>query len=194
MAVMVPPWASAMPSRTAARRSPANTVRMNTSSTALVNVGVEGELIAQREGQRQHPLAHGHPGDDAIHQLGGEFAHPAAPARGAEAPALATAGHDHLIAAPLALDVHAAVLEPATAQIGAQFPGDEGGEPVAAALVGSAGQEGLDTALEGAVEDGVLGPMALITRGADQGHEPGPGAAAMPGRSGGGGAEKSRAW
>ena len=90
------------------------------------------------------PLAHGHPGDDAIHQLGGQLAHAATPARGAEAPAFAAEGHDHLIAALLAPDVHAAVFDPATAQVGAEFAGDEGGQPVAAALVGSAGQEGLE--------------------------------------------------
>jgi hypothetical protein len=87
--------------------------------------------------------------------------------------------------------MQAAVFQPATAQVGAEFAGDEGGEPVAAALVG---QEGLEMALKGAVEDGVLGPMALVARGADQGHELGPGAAAMPGRSGGGGPAKSRTW
>ena len=51
--------------------------------------------------------------------------------------------HDHFNSALLALDVHGTVLEPATAQVGAEFAGDEGGEPFAAALVGSAGQEGI---------------------------------------------------
>jgi len=87
------------------------------------------------------------------------------------------------------------VLEAATAQGGAEFAGDEGGEPVAAALVGGAGQEGLEMALEGAVEDGVFGAMALIARGrADQSHEPGPCAAAMPGARAARVPEKSRAW
>ena len=91
--------------------------------------------------------------------------------------------------------MHALVLEPATAQVGAEFAGDEGGEPVATALDGGAGQESLEMGFEGAVEDGVLGSMALIARGrADQGHAPGPGAAAMPGRSGAGVPEKSRPW
>ena len=52
--------------------------------------------------------------------------------------------------------MHAPVREQATAQIGAEFAGDEGGEPVAAALVGGQGQEDLGMALEGAVKDGVL--------------------------------------
>ena len=64
--------------------------------------GVEGELIAQPEGQRQHSLAHGHLGEDAIHQLGGQFAHTAAPARGAEATPVAAERQDHFIAALLA--------------------------------------------------------------------------------------------
>jgi hypothetical protein len=79
-------------------------------------LGVKGKLIAKREGQRQHPLAHGHPGDDAIDQLGGQFAHAAGPARGAEAPAFAAESNDHFISALLAPDMHATVLEPATAQ------------------------------------------------------------------------------
>lgn len=84
--------------------------------------------------------------------------------------------------------MHAIVLEPATAQVGAELACDKGGEPFAAALFGSAGQEGLEMTLEGAVEDRVLGSMALIARGrADQSHEPDPCAAAMPVRSGGGG-------
>jgi len=87
--------------------------------------------------------------------------------------------------------MHAPVLEPATAQVGAELAGDEGGEPFAAVLVGSAGQEGPEMALEGAVEDRVLGSMALIAWGrADKSHEPGPCAAAMPVRSGGGGARE----
>ena len=60
--------------------------------------------------------------------------------------------------------MHAPVLEAATAQVGAEFTGDEGGESVAAALVRGPGQEGLKMALEGAVQDGVLGAVALIGR------------------------------
>jgi hypothetical protein len=147
--------------------------------------GVKGELIAQGEGQRQHPLAHGHLGDDAIDQLGGQLAHPAAPARGAEAAALAAERHDQLISAPLALDVHAAVLGPTTAQVGAQLAGDKGGKSFAAPLLGGAGKKGLEMALEGAVEgaveDRVLWSVALIARGrAGPGHKPGPWAGAMP--------------
>src|SRR5262247_1508901 len=92
------------------------------------------------------------------------MSHATAPARGAEATALAAEGHDHIIAALLAPDMHAPVLEAATAQVGAEFTGDEGGESVAAALVRGPGQEGLKMALEGAVQDGVLGAVALIGR------------------------------
>jgi hypothetical protein len=38
IAVIAPHWPSAIPWRAAARRSSAKTLRMNTSSTALVNV------------------------------------------------------------------------------------------------------------------------------------------------------------
>jgi hypothetical protein len=104
-------------------------------------------------------------GDHAIDQLGGQLAHPAAPARGAEAPALAAERYDHLISAPLARDVHAAVLEPTTAQVGAELAGDEGGKSFAAPLLRGAGQQGLEMALQGAVEDRVLWAVALIARG-----------------------------
>src|SRR5262245_54661346 len=97
-------------------------------------------------------------------KLGGQFAHTAAPARGAEATPLAAEGHDHVISALLASDVHAPVLGAATAQVGAEFTDDEGGESVAAALVRGLGQEGLKMAFEGAVQDGVLGAVALIGR------------------------------
>ena len=99
------------------------------------------------------------------------MSHATAPARGAEATALAAEGHDHIIAALLAPDMHAPVLEAATAQVGAEFTGDEGGESVAAALVRGPGQEGLKMALEGAVQDSVLRSVALIgRRGTEPGH------------------------
>lgn len=54
-------------------------------------------------------------------------------------------------------------LTKAELQVGAEFEGDEGGEPVvAAALVGGPGQKGLQMALKGAVKHGVLGSVALI--------------------------------
>ena len=58
------------------------------------------------------------------------------------------------------------MLETATAQVGAELAGDEGREPFAAALLGSAGQEGFEMGREGAIEDRVLRPMALIAWGA----------------------------
>ena len=32
-----------------------------------------GEQVAQQDWKRQHPMAHWHPWDDAIHQVGGGF-------------------------------------------------------------------------------------------------------------------------
>jgi hypothetical protein len=99
-------------------------------------------------------------------------------------------GYDHIIAALLAPDMHAPVFEAATAQVGAEFAGDEGGEAVAAALIGSPGQEGLEVAIEGAIEDGVLGVMALIGR---RGTEPGHARAGCSQRAWGRTAEKTDA-
>jgi hypothetical protein len=73
----------------------------------------------------------------------------------------------------LALDVHAAELEPSTPQVGAERAGDEGGKPFAAAWVESGGQEGLEMDFEGAIEGGVLWSVSRGT--------PEPDAAGLPG-------------
>jgi hypothetical protein len=48
MTVMAPPWASAMPSRAAPRRSPANTRRMKTAKHGGGQPGVRSELEGER--------------------------------------------------------------------------------------------------------------------------------------------------
>ena len=48
MAVMAPAGPSAMPARAAARRSPANSARMNTAQHRAAQPWVKGQLIAQR--------------------------------------------------------------------------------------------------------------------------------------------------
>jgi hypothetical protein len=195
MTVRAPAWASAMPWRAAVWRSQAKRVRMKDEDgqDSAGEGGVKGELIAEGKGQGEHPLAHGHPGEDAIDELGGQLAPAAGAAGGAEAAAFTAEGHDHLIAALLTSDMDAAMLEAATTQVGAELAGDESREPMAAVLVGGTGQEGVEMGLEGAVEDGVLRSMALIAGGrGEDGHEPAPGAAAMPGGRRVGEREKSR--
>ena len=123
--------------------------------------GVEGQLVAQRPGQREDPLPHGHVGDHAIDQLGGEGAHAPAATGGAEAPALAREGHDRVVLTARAAQVEATVVEDAAAQVGAQLAGDEGGQP-GAAVLGGGGQEAIQMGLEGPVEDRALGLAALI--------------------------------
>ena len=38
-------------------------------------LGLRGQQLAQRDRQRQHPLAHRHLRDDVIHQVGGGLCH-----------------------------------------------------------------------------------------------------------------------
>src|SRR5438876_5105351 len=57
---------------------------------------VPGQEVAQAIGQRQHPLAHGHVRENAIHEVRGQLRHtPPATAR-TEAPPLAREGHQAL--------------------------------------------------------------------------------------------------
>jgi hypothetical protein len=57
-------------------------------------LGMCSEQQANRDRKREHPLAHRHPGDDVIDQVGGRLRHaPGATARTEAAP-LATEGHE----------------------------------------------------------------------------------------------------
>jgi len=59
---------------------------------------MSSEQQAKQDRKREHPLAHRHPGDDVIDQVGGGLRHaPGATAR-AEAATLATEGHELLMA------------------------------------------------------------------------------------------------
>jgi hypothetical protein len=60
---------------------------------------IAGEEGAEPFGEGEHPLAHGHVGDDMIAQVGCDFGHAAGGAGGADAAALAAEGEESLLSA-----------------------------------------------------------------------------------------------
>ena len=89
--------------------------------------GVVGKPVAQREGQREHPLAHGGGGQHAIDEVRGGVGHAAAAARGTEAAALAREGDDAVEAAAVAAHADEAVGKDPAAQGAAELARDEAG-------------------------------------------------------------------
>jgi hypothetical protein len=71
--------------------------------------GMCSEQPAKRDRKREHPLAHRHPGDDVLDQVGGGLRHaPGATARTEAAP-LATEGHELFMGAVGATQAQEAV-------------------------------------------------------------------------------------
>jgi len=121
---------------------------------------VVGEPVAQREGQREHPLAHGHLGQHAIDEVRGGVGHTAAAAGGAEAAALAREGDDAVETAVVTADAHEAVGEDPAAEKPTQLARDEAGRRSLAR--GRAGEEGLELCLHDLVENALLGLAARV--------------------------------
>jgi hypothetical protein len=82
---------------------------------------VSGEVVAHALGEGHDPLAHGHAGYDAVHQVRRRVVHPARGARGADRPVLAREGDEVLGSAAPANDTGEAVLEQAAFEEGAQL-------------------------------------------------------------------------
>ena len=74
-------------------------------------LGLCGQQQAQRDGQRQHPLAHGHARNDVIDQVGSRLRHAPGAARRAKASALAAEGNQLVVAAVAAAQAQEAVGE-----------------------------------------------------------------------------------
>ena len=122
--------------------------------------GVVGEAIAEREGQREHPLPHGDLRQDPIHQVGGCVGHTPPAAGGTEAAALAREGDDAVQAAGVAVHAHEAAGEDAAAEEAPELALDEAGHRALTGL--RAGQEGLELRLNHSVEDTLLGAAACV--------------------------------
>ena len=86
---------------------------------------VVGAAVAERVGEREHPLANGHSGPHAVDEVCRRVGHPAAAAGGAEASPFAREGHEALELAVVAAQPEESVSEDATADEGAQLLADE---------------------------------------------------------------------
>jgi hypothetical protein len=120
---------------------------------------VVGHAIAERKGEREHPLAHGDLGKDAVDEVGGGVGHAPPRAGGAEA-ALAREGDQTVVAAFVAVQAEEAMSQHAAFEIGAERALDETGNGMVTPT--SAGQEGLELRLDDAVEDALLGTTSLV--------------------------------
>jgi hypothetical protein len=122
--------------------------------------GVVGEAVAQREGQREHPLPHRDLGQDPVHQVRGRVGHAPPAARRAEAAALAGERDDPVESALVAVHADEALGEDAAAEESPELALDEAGHRALAGL--RAGEEGLEFRLDHAVQDALLRPAAGV--------------------------------
>ena len=120
---------------------------------------VVGHAVAERKREREHPLAHGDLGKDAIDEVGGGVGHAPPSAGGAKA-ALAREGDQAVVAALVAVQAEEAMSQHAAFEIGAELALDETGNGMATPA--SSGQEGLELRLDDAVKDALLGTTSLV--------------------------------
>ncbi len=120
--------------------------------------GVIRHPQAQRPGQREHPLANGDLGQEAVDEVRSRVGHAASDARRAAAAALAREGHEPVDAALRAAHPHEAEREQAALEVRAQLAHDEARD--AAATLLRSREEGLEVLPNRAVERRVLGAAA----------------------------------
>jgi hypothetical protein len=85
------------------------------------DVGAESRERAELERKRQHPLAHGHRGNDPVDQVRRGVGHPASGAARAYAAVLARERHEQVVPAVLTARADEAVSENAAAEVGAKL-------------------------------------------------------------------------
>lgn len=123
---------------------------------------IPGQSIAEAVRQRQHPLAHRHPREHFVDEVGGAFSHPSPPTTRTKAAPLAGEGQEALEGAVGAAQPREAVGQGPAREELAELLLNEAGQPVAVAPVGGLPQEGLQMFADDGVEDGVLGVARLI--------------------------------
>jgi len=129
-------------------------------------LGLCGQQQAQRDGQRQNPLAHRHVGNDVVDQVRRRLRHAPGPARGAKAAPLAREGDQLVVAAVAAAQSQEAVGQDAALQEGVELILDELRQ-VGASLGLSLLDEGRRVLLHQAVQRGLFRAVALVVdRGA----------------------------
>ena len=125
---------------------------------------LRGQQQAQRDRQRQHPLAHRHMGDDVVDQVGRRLRHAPCAARGAKAAPLATEGDELVVAAVPAAQPQEAVGQDAALQKSVELVLDELRQVGPGGGFGL-GEEGRGVLLHQAVQRGLLGAVALVVNG-----------------------------
>ena len=116
---------------------------------------VVGERKAHRVGERQHPLADRHGGQNVVGEVHGRLRRaPAAAGRTGPAP-LAGEGHQLVSAAARAVHAREAAREDPAVEVGVELAPHESRQPLPFSLV-RAREEGLEVAREHPVEDSVL--------------------------------------
>ena len=121
---------------------------------------VVGQAVAECEGQREHPLAHGGLGQHAQGEVRRGVGHASASARGTEAAALAGEGHESLAGAGLAAHPHEAVSKNSAREKGPELALDETRH---GSLAGSGVcEKAFEFGLHHAVEDALLGAAAGV--------------------------------
>src|SRR5262245_36229699 len=150
------------------RRPPARAVGVVAPGRAALSLpllraqrGVEGQQVAQRPRQRQHPLPYRNIGNHSIDEMRRQLGHAAAPARRTEAAPLAAERHHHVVPAAVAAHMQAAVLQQAAAQVGPKFAAHEERQ-TATVFARASAEERVQVRLDRAVEDGTLRLAALI--------------------------------
>ncbi len=111
-----------------------------------------------RTGQRQHPLAHRHMGDDVVHQVSRRLRHAPGSARRAEPPPLAAEGNQLVVPAVAAAQPQEAVGQDAALEDGVELV-LHGLRQVGAGRGFGLGEEGRGVLLHQAVQRGLLGAV-----------------------------------
>ena len=132
----------------------------STSVTSVHQLGLRGQQQAQRNRQRQFPLAHRNMRDDVVDQVGSRLRHAPRAARGAKPASLAAEGDELVVAAIATAQAQEAVRQDAALKKRVELVLDELRQ-AGAGLLGL-GEEGLSVLLHQAVQRGLLGTVALV--------------------------------
>jgi len=118
------------------------------------------QAVAKGDRKREHPLAHGSFGKDAIHKMGRGIGHPPARARRTESAAFTRKRDEPIIAAGLAAHAEKAPAEKAAVEEGLELALDEAGDHPTLFL--GAGEKGFEVLLYDAVEHAGFGRAPLV--------------------------------
>ena len=124
-------------------------------------LGLRSQQQAQRDRQRQHPLAHRHMGNDVVDQVGCGLGHAARAARRAEPAPLAAKGYKLVVAAVAAAQAQEAVGQDAAFEEGVELVLDELRQVGSGGSFGL-GDEGRGVLLHQAVQRGLLRAVTLV--------------------------------